>query len=200
MKQYYYTYKITLLKGRLANHYYFGQHQTNDLNDGYSGGGSLLRRYYKKYGAIEGDTYLKEIINFYDNLEQLNQAEYILIGDKYKTDPMCINMCTGGHKAGYSDDYRKKLSEAKLGKSLTEEHKKNIGESRKGHMVTLETRSKISKSSKGKKISEESKDKNRQAHLGKTPSNETKQKMRASHKKYWEEHPEAHNRNKKKAA
>ena len=106
---------------------------------------------------------------------------------------MCINMCSGGHKAGYSDDYRKKLSEAKIGKTLTEEHKNKIGASRQGHVVTLETRNKISKSSKGKKMSEESKEKNRQAHLGRTASDETKEKMCASQQKYWDEHPEAHN-------
>ena len=57
-----YTYKITLLNGSLAGHYYFGQHSTDDLNDGYAGSGRLVTDYYKKYGKIEHQTYIKEII------------------------------------------------------------------------------------------------------------------------------------------
>lgn len=42
MNKFYYTYKITLLKGSLAGHYYYGQHRTSNLNDGYAG------RHWKK--------------------------------------------------------------------------------------------------------------------------------------------------------
>lgn len=33
MHKFYYTYNITILKGSIAGHYYYGQHRTNNLND-----------------------------------------------------------------------------------------------------------------------------------------------------------------------
>lgn len=80
MNKFYYTYKITLLNGSLAGHYYYGKHITDDLEDGYAGSGKIVKSYYKKYGKIEHQTYIKEIIAFYNNDEELNKAEKDLIG------------------------------------------------------------------------------------------------------------------------
>jgi len=80
--KFYYTYKITLLKGSYSNCYYLGQHKTNNLNDNYAGSGTKLRNYYNKYGKSEGDSYVKEILNSYSSLKELNEAEKILIGNK----------------------------------------------------------------------------------------------------------------------
>lgn len=90
--KFYYTYKITLLKGTLAGKYYYGQHTTSNLNDGYAGSGRVLKDYYKKYGKIEGITYVKQILAFYNNLDELNRAEVELIGDKYENDAICLNL------------------------------------------------------------------------------------------------------------
>ena len=54
--RYYYTYKITCLKGSLKGHYYYGQHTTDNLDDGYCGNGIIIKKYYKKYGVIENVT------------------------------------------------------------------------------------------------------------------------------------------------
>lgn len=116
MNKYYYTYKITLLKGRLKNHYYYGQHTTKNLDDNYLGSGRKVKDYFKKYKAIEGETYIKEIIAFYSNIEELNQAEYELIGNKYETDSMCLNLKAGGSQAGYSDELREKLHISFIGR------------------------------------------------------------------------------------
>tara|TARA_B100000508_G_C11353496_1_gene225178 strand:- start:201 stop:407 length:207 start_codon:yes stop_codon:yes gene_type:complete len=55
-----------------------------------------------------------------------------------------------GHKTNvgkkYSEEHRRKMSEAAKGHILTEETKRKIGEAMKGHTVTEETRAKISKS------------------------------------------------------
>lgn len=80
MKAYFYTYKIVLLKGNFAGKYYFGQHRTQGLKD----------------GCVEGVTYVKEILNFYNSQEELNTAEYMLIGDLWRTDSNCLNLCPGG--------------------------------------------------------------------------------------------------------
>jgi len=109
---YHYTYNITCLCGSLKDHYYYGQHTTDDLDDGYCGSGIMLQNYYKKYGAIENVTYTKTIIDFYSNLTELNQAEYELIGDKYETDPMCLNLRAGGNMHGFSSESIEKLSKS----------------------------------------------------------------------------------------
>lgn len=137
--KYFYTYKTTLLKGKLKNYYYFGQHTTSDLNDSYCGSGVLIRDYMKKYGAKKNVTYKKEIIQFYNNLDDLNKAEAELIGDKYKTDPMCLNLIAGGNQCGVSIETQQKLKEKRkgrkpaLGHKCSEEHKQKIREKNLGH-------------------------------------------------------------------
>lgn len=96
MHKFYYTYKITLLKGSLAGHYYYGQHRTNNLDDGYCGSGRIIKDYFKCYDKIEHQTYIKEILAFYDNLDDLNKAEFELIGNKYEDDELCLNIRPGG--------------------------------------------------------------------------------------------------------
>lgn len=118
-----YTYRITLLKGSLKSCYYLGQHITDDLNDGYRGSGRIVRDYYKKYDAIEDVTYTKDILGFYKNQEELNQAEYELIGDLYKTDPKCLNLRAGGHQAGMCDETKLLLSKAQADNWLDESYR-----------------------------------------------------------------------------
>ena len=45
MKKYYYFYKITNL---INDHYYYGIHSTNDLDDNYMGSGTRLWKAYEK--------------------------------------------------------------------------------------------------------------------------------------------------------
>lgn len=45
--KYNYFYKITNL---INNHYYYGVHSTDNLDDGYMGSGKRLHYAYKKYG------------------------------------------------------------------------------------------------------------------------------------------------------
>lgn len=97
-QKYYYTYKIILLKGTLAGKYYYGQHITDKLKDYYTGSGTVLKDYYKKYRATEGVTYTKEILKFYNDSEELDKAEEVLIGDLWKTDPNCLNLKPGGSR------------------------------------------------------------------------------------------------------
>lgn len=68
-----------------------------------------------------------------------------------------------------STEIRKKISDSKLGKPLSEEHKKAISEGSKGRVVSKETREKISK-----------------IHNGKIVSDETRQKLSEASKMVWE--------------
>ena len=149
MNKFYYTYKITLLKGSLAGHYYFGQHRTYNLNDGYAGSGRKIKNYYEKYGKIEHQTYIKEIIAFYNNEDELNQAEKDLIGDKYKTDKLCLNLISGGMEANKSEETKKLISEKLKGHKVSKETRNKISERTKEAMNNSEIRQKISESSKG---------------------------------------------------
>ncbi len=66
-----YLYKITNKKD---GKYYIGRHSTKDLEDGYMGSGKHIKRAIKKYGV---SNFKKEILNFYNTSEELNEAEKI---------------------------------------------------------------------------------------------------------------------------
>lgn len=142
---FYYTYKITCLCEPYKNHYYLGQRSCQTLPDKrYAGSGTNIINYFKTYGKVEGLTYTKEIINFYNNADELNKAEFELIGDKYKTDNFCMNLCEGGHST--------------RGHKLTDDQKKLISEATKEAMKNIKIRNKISEAHKGKpsyKLNEE---------------------------------------------
>lgn len=149
--KYYYTYKVILLKGSLSGHYYYGQHKTNDLCDGYAGSGRILKDYYKKYSKIEGVTYVKSILQFYNNSKELNVAEKNLIGTKYQDDEMCLNLVAGGNSPGFSDQTLKKMSKSLKGRTFSENTKviwqkqrKGIGNGMYGKKHTASAKKKIS--------------------------------------------------------
>lgn len=182
--KYYYIYKITVTEGSLSGSYYFGQHKTNNLTDGYKGSGTILKRYYKKYPK----SYNIEILSFYNSQEELDQAEYDII-NQYLNDDKCLNICFGGKSGGghkQSDETKQKISETMkgrpahnkgipasditkqkisvkskghsgymLGKHQTESTKQKISNANKGRQTSDETKKKISEALKGKKKSEE---------------------------------------------
>ena len=57
---YFYFYKIT---NNINNHYYYGVHCTDNLDDGYMGSGTRLHYAYKKYGM---KNFTKEILKYFD--------------------------------------------------------------------------------------------------------------------------------------
>lgn len=155
-----------MLLGRLKRHYYYGQHTTSDLNDGYAGSGTILHKYYKKYKAIEGETYIKEIIQFYNNLDELNLAEYELIGDKYETDPLCLNLRAGGSQPGMSYNTIKKLSKAQQDNWKDENYRKKQCKAISVGSNRPETKQKQREKALGRKTSEETKQKQREKMIG----------------------------------
>ena len=89
-RKYHYIYKITCLKN---NRYYIGMHSTDNLEDGYMGGGKRIKNSVKKHGK---DAHKKEILEFFESRELLRQREIELVNEELLNDPMCINLNKGG--------------------------------------------------------------------------------------------------------
>lgn len=98
IKTIHYIYKIHFLCGYPSGRYYIGKHTHHGLleSDKYAGSGTFCKSYFKKYGKILGETYIKEIIEINPSHEiNVNREEYY-IGELYKTDPLCMNLIKGG--------------------------------------------------------------------------------------------------------
>ena len=86
----YTVYKTTNL---LTGKYYIGQHQTEDLNDGYLGSGKYLRAHIKKYGK---ENFKKEILFIYTTKEEMNAKEKELVTWDLVESSECYNQTIGG--------------------------------------------------------------------------------------------------------
>lgn len=91
MKQYYYFYKITNM---INNHYYYGIHSTNKLDDGYMGSGTRLHLAYDKYGI---ENFQKDILCFFDSWEELCDYERQIVNQELVDSAECYNLVLGGH-------------------------------------------------------------------------------------------------------
>ena len=194
---YRYIYKITCTAGSFKGKFYFGQHTTDNLDDGYKGSGKLLSIYYKKHP----NDYIKEIISFYNSKDELNKAEYDII-HPWLGKEECINLTDGGHHGQtlMTEETKQKISTSNKGKPKSEEHRRKLSEAKKGKsspMKGIKTgRSwnkgkacpQISNSLKGHKTSEETRKKLSESHIeyykthdspskGKHHSEETRKKL-----------------------
>lgn len=89
-RKYHYFYKIT---NKINNHYYYGVHNTDNLNDGYMGSGKRLRYAYKKYGV---ENFEKDILKFFDTMEEAFEYEAIVVNEVLVNDENCYNIVKGG--------------------------------------------------------------------------------------------------------
>jgi group I intron endonuclease len=149
-------YKTT---NKINNKFYIGQDSKNDPN--YFGSGVLLSKAIEKYGK---ENFIKEIIEFCETKEQLNEREIFWI-EKTKAKEHGYNIADGGNG----------------GNTYTEETKKRISEKFKGREVSKETVEKRKttreKNPEKYKLSEERKMLIGNQHRGKVISDENKQKL-----------------------
>ena len=89
-KKYHYFYKITNL---LNNHFYYGVHSTNNLDDGYMGSGHRLHRVYNKYGQ---NNFIKEILKYFNNREDALNYEEEIVNEELIHNNNCYNEVLGG--------------------------------------------------------------------------------------------------------
>lgn len=102
-RRYHYIYKITCLKN---GKYYIGMHSTDNLEDGYMGGGKRIKNSIKKYGK---DAHRKEILGFFENREDLRNREIQLVNEELLNDPMCMNLQPGGGGGLINEEHRQKF-------------------------------------------------------------------------------------------
>ena len=129
---YKYIYKtINLINGKS----YVGQHTTKNEYDSYLGSGSELNKDIKIFGS---KYFLKGIIEYCDNNEELNEREKYWI-NFYNTINNGYNICKGGgdypilygedngfFNKKHSKETRKKLSDIRMGKEPWNKGKKGV--------------------------------------------------------------------------
>tara|TARA_R110000868_G_scaffold12456_12_gene59591 strand:+ start:1502 stop:2437 length:936 start_codon:yes stop_codon:yes gene_type:complete len=180
-KKHNYFYKITnLVNGK----YYYGIHSTNNLEDGYMGGGDAIKASVKRYGK---ENFIKEIIVDYLTRKEASDHEAVVVNVELVKLSECYNIKTGGdNEYTHSEETKKKMSKSSIGKLGT-----NLGKS-----PSEETRRKLREANSGekhiffgKKWTEEEKERRkkfmlrgeRHPNFGKSPSEESRKKMSESH-------------------
>lgn len=99
-KKYHFIYKTTnLLSGR----YYIGMHSTNNLDDGYFGSGTRIRRAINKHGE---ENFKREILEFCETREELKSREEEIVNLNEITKVDCMNLKVGGY-GGFTPEQQK---------------------------------------------------------------------------------------------
>ena len=116
----------------------------------------LFERAILKYGWSNFQHEVFEV----DSAEEMYRKEVELISFYHSNDPKFgYNLSSGGEKGASgctrSEEYRKKMSEARKGKPHSEEHRKHCAEANRRTAKDPEFRRKISEAKKGKPRSEE---------------------------------------------
>ena len=179
-KKFHYIYKTTnLLNGR----YYYGMHSTDNLDDGYIGSGTYLRRAIRKYGK---ENFKREIIEFCKTRKELKSREKDIVNLQEIAKKECMNLKVGGNNwKPISEETCRKISLSKTNPS--EETRRKMSESHKGQIPwmkgkthTIEARIKISEAGLGRKHSEETRRKMSEVRMGKRHSEKTRRKISES--------------------
>lgn len=180
------------IRNNLNGKIYRGIHSTNNLNDGYLGSGTGIKKAVAKYGS---ENFTKTILKVFPTREEAAKYEESEITQEFIDRADTYNQITGGEKhqilgSRLSKEAKEKISRSKIGKKRSDEanfknsearknerwvHKVETGEVRKIHKDLLEEYLQSGwKRGMGHVRSEEFKDKVRKAHTGKRLSEEHK--------------------------
>jgi len=131
---FYLIYKVTnLLNGKI----YIGLHKTDFIDDGYMGSGKLIKAAIAKYGI---DNFKKEIIEIFDNEDDMILREQELVTAEFIQDENNYNIMPGGKFGSkernnlsfkgntHSLEAIEKIRRASYGRRHTEETRKKMSE------------------------------------------------------------------------
>jgi len=169
---YYTVYKITNL---INNKIYIGVHKTKDINDDYMGSGKYLKRAQEKYGI---ENFRKEILEVYDNPNDMFSMESILVNEDFVNDKETYNLKVGG-EGGWDYINTNNLKTVRIGKEVT---KKAI-ETRLNLFKDKEWAANFSKACSDASI-KRFRDGGKNNFLGKKHSEETKKKIGEANSKH----------------
>lgn len=120
-QKFHYIYMITNTKN---GNYYIGMHSTNNLEDGYMGGGTRIRNSIRKHGL---EVHTKNIIEFLDDRESLKKREREIVNESLIQDKKCLNLQLGGGGGFINNEHMKKA--ATSGASKTNQMRRENPES-----------------------------------------------------------------------
>jgi hypothetical protein len=120
METYFIIYRTTCL---VSNKFYIGMHKTNNLQDGYLGSGTILKRSVNKHGV---ENHICEILEYLPDLDSLIKREREIVNEKLISDPSCMNLKIGGLGGGgfWNKEHQLKCQQA--GGNATIENVRNI--------------------------------------------------------------------------
>lgn len=104
-KKYNFVYKTTnLINGKI----YIGVHKTNDMDDGYKGSGSTLKKAFIKYGK---NNFKRELLKEFDSYLEALEYERQIVTITFVEDKANYNIKTGGiQNIYYNRESKKKQS------------------------------------------------------------------------------------------
>ena len=163
---------IYLIVNNVNGKTYVGQHKSNGYceDDRYMGSGKILKQAQMKYGIENFEKYL---IQYCESREDADIKEKFWIAEYKRRGMAQYNIADGGQGTKgckgrvpwnkgkklrpFSEETKRKMSEAKKGKKHSEEQKRKMSEAHKGQTSP----------NKGKKLSDETKRKLSEARKGK---------------------------------
>ena len=99
-KKYHFIYKTTDTRNE---NFYIGMHSTNDLNDGYVGSGTRLKKLIYKHGK---EIFNMEILEFLPDRTSLKKREEEIVNSNLLSEEKCLNLKPGGSGGFCNEEHR----------------------------------------------------------------------------------------------